>query len=243
MNRTLSRSIRTWALLAATFPALGFVTWMASPTSAAPLVHGVAPAPVDTLGVATKIATSDDFKSRVYPNTPWFKAQPEASRPKTVDCTQFLSAVVAAVFAEAGKAFTAETKSRVMLSNFTADELKTAALDQLVDGTDKRILGVQYALTEAGVGEAVAGIAQAKPGDFVQYWYKEGGHWAGHSGIIVSITGTKAVLLGSHMTTLASEDGAKPADKKGGVGQSIPIDLGTAGKKVYIVRFTATKKP
>lgn len=199
-------------------------------------------APVDVLASAEQLATSKDFKFRVYPGTKWYLAQPKDKRPPTLDCTQFLSAVAEQVFSKAKKEYTDDIKKKLMLSNFSDEERKPAALNKLVDDGDKRTRGVQYALTDSGVGVEVKNIESAKPGDLVQYWYKIGANWSGHSGVIVSVTGTKAVVLSSHKTSLASEKDVAEADRKGGVGQSIPIDLGaSSGKKVYLVRVIAPK--
>lgn len=210
--------------------------------SAFMVLPGLAAAEVDVLAVAKKVA--ETYKDHVYPGTKWLEAQPADKRPKMIDCTQYVSAVVEKVLSEAKLEYDKDTKSRVMLSNFKPEELKQESMNKLVEAArkpdgkaDERLAGVRFALTKIGKGDAVANLKDAKPGDLVQYWYKSGGNWFGHSSVIVSVTGDSAVLLGSHKTALESEKATKPDERKGGVGESVSIKLGDPEKLVYIVRF------
>ena len=61
--------------------------------------------------------------------------------------------------------------------------------------------GAPGMLARSGKGKAVRG-RDAMPGDVVQYWWKEGGEWKGHAGIIAHVEWTQkgpvAYLHGAH---------------------------------------------
>lgn len=198
---------------------------------------------VEPLEVAKRLGATT-YKDAAYPGTTWFMALDKAKRPQTVDCTGFLSAVMRECFEEAGKEYADAVRKRVMIADFTEEELKQPTLNSIVEkGEDKRLQGVTRAVIDAGVGKSVEGIGSAKPGDLMQYWYKTGDNWDGHCGVIQSINGTRATLFGSHRSALASEK-ALPVDQRhGGVGESVFIEFGPkGGKRVFLARFTAEKK-
>lgn len=169
-----------------------------------------------------------------------------------VNCVQFMSAIVSDLAARAGikDAVTPELKSRIAIDEIDyAAEAKTLkiqetdarrrrllVIDALVETNDPRTAGVQFALTAAKLG-TVVDLKDAKAGDFVQYWYKEDGHWEGHSALLESVSSGRVTLYGAHQTTLASESGVSKKDRKGGIGTSVPILLDSPTKKVYLVRW------
>lgn len=184
---------------------------------------------IDALKIAEGVAAT--MKDRVYGN--------EEKNPKTINCVEYLIKVVEECCAQSKQdvKFTAELRRRIAIDDIKPDE----NLNALVEKGDDRIKGVQWALVQAGLGEAVS-LADVKPGDFVQYWYRHesaGGtqDWAGHSAVIKSITNGQAILLGAHKTVLSREQDKPEKERKGGVGESVPINLGDATRKAFVVRW------
>lgn len=184
----------------------------------------VAAAPIDTLKIANEVATR--LKDRTYGS--------QAKDATKIDCVEFVNEVAGECCkaSEKSEEFTAELRKRIAIATLKPEE----KLQELVEKQDDRIKGVQWALVQAGLGTAVP-VAEAKAGDFVQYWYERDGKWAGHAGVIQSINSGSAVLLGSHRTTLASEKDKEAKDRNGGVGESTPIKLDDPRKKVFVVRW------
>jgi hypothetical protein len=118
-----------------------------------------------------------------------------------VDCVQFLLAVVE----ESIQATLAlEARNRLLVAELSEEEKKHPALGILVIDGDARTKGVQSALIDAGLGEAVP-IAEASSGDLIQYWMKKNdGTWFGHAGVIESVDRSgglaKARIFGAHAT-------------------------------------------
>ena len=183
-------------------------------------------APIDTSRVAHSVAAR--LKDRVYGS--------EAQDPNAINCVEFVTEVVRECCARSDQhaKFTAELRQGIAIDNIRPDENLAA----LIEKGDDRIKGVQWALTQAGLGIAVD-VVDAQPGDFVQYWYRSGDGWAGHSAVIKSIAEGTAVLLGSHHTALAREQDKPAAQRSGGVGESVPINLGDPARKVFVVRWKA----
>lgn len=158
----------------------------------------------------------------------------QSKSPGAIDCVQFVIAVVGECCAQSQQSskFDAELRRRIAIDNIQPDE----KLDALVEAGDDRIRGVQWALVAANLGEAIS-IADAQPGDFVQYWYRSGESWAGHTAVIQSIADGQAILLGAHRTILARQQQQPVAQRTGGVGESIPVRLSDPAKKVYVARW------
>lgn len=145
-----------------------------------------------------------------------------------VDCTQFMQAVIEKVI---GRTLSDEESKAVLISG-----LPMRKLDSLIDAGDKRIKGVQYALTEVLPIGRVIEPDSAQPGDLVQYWIKaSSGHYKGHTAIILDLSndnGTPtARLYGSHKTLgkigIAVDRG----------GNELRLKLKGKDRKVYIVRI------
>lgn len=159
---------------------------------------------------------------------------------RETDCTQFVVAVLQRVLGADRVSATGRVASRTRVQ---IDEVYALAksgdrsgarrlLDELVaERRDPRTAGVQFALVSAGLGREVGSIADARPGDLVQYWSKgRDGHWHGHAAVISAVVGTRVRLYGAH-ESLGMRRGAC-------VGE-LPemIDLGPrSGRIVYIVR-------
>lgn len=170
---------------------------------------------------------------------------------KKIDCSSFIAVVVEALAKDAKVECSKELKAAINVATidyskegerlkiarpekksdekpeeFSAREKawKRTVLDALIVEKNDLIRGSAHALIAAGYADPVA-PNDLRPGDFVQYWYKDGDHFSGHSGIIHSIDGEKIVLYGSHATLLASSDDPKKKAKTGGLGPTIPFKL------------------
>jgi len=86
--------------------------------------------------------------------------------------------------------------------------------------------GVEYALTTIlGKGKRID-PADARPGDFVQYWMpKADGEWFGHAAVITKVQGTMATILGAHESANAVTE------------LSRPLNLAGPDRLVFIVRI------
>ncbi len=149
---------------------------------------------------------------------------------KQIDCVQFL---VAAIEHLRGEQLPATTRKGVLIA---LPEEQLAKLAELVEAGEPSIRGVGSALPEAGMGRVIS-LAEAQPGDFVQFWMKRAsGKWEGHAALIeaieqVPVEGGPPVrgarLFGSHKST-------------GGIGTADdPLRL-IEGKnrRIYIARLT-----
>lgn len=170
---------------------------------------------------------------------------------KKIDCSSFIAVVVESLCAAAKVDCSKDLKAAIKVatidykregerlkialpdrkvddkpSDFSAreKEWKRVVLDRLVEEKNVLIRGSAGALITAGYADPVERKDLA-PGDFVQYWYKDGDHFSGHSGIIRSVDGERIVLYGSHATILASADDPTKKAKTGGLGPTIPFKL------------------
>jgi hypothetical protein len=161
-------------------------------------------APADVLAAAQKIAA--DLKDWTYGH--------DAAK-KQIDCVQF----VIRVLKDLAPGLSREAQTRILISDVSESEVAG-----LVEKEDPKIRGVQTALVEAHLGQAVA-REDVKPGDLVQYWYrtKDGG-WNGHCAIVEEVrAGGKFALLGAHQSH--------------GKIDTLVATFGP-GVKTYFVRFT-----
>lgn len=189
-------------------------------------VTGATPSDVDTLKTARTLAEKK-YKGYTY----------GSSGGKQIDCTRFVSAVVANLARQCNVKL-AKSDQRtlaVVLSDEDGEKLQ-----KLVDIEDKKIRGVQQALVNAGLGVAV-NPKDAKAGDLVQYWFQSGGKWVGHAGLVEKVEDGKATIYGSHKTTLQSERKLERSRRKGGIGSGPVFDLTDAKRKVFVVRWTKKK--
>ncbi|MGE3174069.1 MAG: hypothetical protein AB7O97_15690 [Planctomycetota bacterium] len=200
------------------------------PAAAEPTPPATAAVP-DALAVALSLAR-EHFAGWVY--------GPGIDRDKkVVDCTCFVWSVIETLAERCDVEVTSELRRAVLIANVERGE----DLAQLVDGDDPRIRGVVTALVDAGLGRRID-PEDARPGDFVQYWYrpKKGATtWAGHASLVESIDDDGvATLLGSHRSTLRRRaDGDPDIDVgRGGIGSGPRFDLRDPRRKVYVVRWT-----
>lgn len=204
------------------------------------ILHSIALCLVSTVALGQAVARPLDvavtsakgkFQGYVY------KAKGVA---KSIDCTEFVLAVVNDLTKSCGKKLSAKQRTTLVVAG-----VKAAELQGLVGAGDKSIRGVQQALIDAGLGKAV-NPQDAAPGDLVQYWYKtKSGKWAGHAGLIERVTKdaakktTTLTIFGSHKSTLRKRaDGAKDT-KAGGIGSGPRLVLPRDTLKVFVVRWTA----
>lgn len=173
----------------------------------------------DTLSVAKRLTTSryDGWEYGANPHK------------KQVDCVQFLLAVVEE---SVSTTLAPKARNRLLITELSEDEKKPASLGKLVVAGDVRTKGVQSALVDAGLGTSVA-IADAAPGDLIQYWMKKGnGTWFGHAGIIENIDRTgdkpKARIYGAHASPTPGKIGSSTFELK-------MVD-GADDRRIYLVR-------
>jgi hypothetical protein len=151
-----------------------------------------------------------------------------------IDCVQFLLAVVDDLARQQDLPPIGRAVRAAIAINL--DEEAAANLQTLVEQGDPRTTGIQAALVNAGLGVKVA-PSEARPGDLVQYWYRQGGAWRGHSGVIESIRDGRSTIYGSHRSTLQRERDLPESQRRGGVGSGPVFDLTAEGRKVYVVRW------
>ena len=83
-------------------------------------------------------------------------------------------------------------------------------------GTDPKLAGVQYALTQILAKGKKIEPSQAKAGDLVQYWMpRANGKWFGHSAVITKVEGNLATLLGAHESANAVTELSRPLNLQG----------------------------
>ena len=175
--------------------------------------------PTTTLDVAWELANGKYVGWTYGPN--------ESSHQ--VDCVQFVLAVIEK---QIGRALTPEARKAVLI-NYGWGEDETQKIAQA--GTDPKLGGACYALTDIShIGIAVP-LDNAQPGDIVQYWmYSKGtGKWFGHSGVIAEITKDRAAtLLGAHASL-------------GRVGLSLKLLrlVKDEDRRIYVVRLPTESLP
>ena len=156
------------------------------------------------------------------------------TKAKQVDCVTYLLAVVEELAAHKKLKISKKTRGELLISHLSKDEL--AKLQELVAKEDPRIRGVHQALINAKLGKAVK-RKDARPGDFIQYWYKSGTKWFGHAGIVEHVKNGKATIWGCHKSTLQSERKLPKKNRKGGIGSGPVFDLKDEKRKVFLVRW------
>jgi hypothetical protein len=139
--------------------------------------------------------------ARKYEGTPYG----EATKKGEFVCSTFLVQVLSEMVAIGEK-----SANRI---NVLLPDSKPEAIDALVEAGDRRIRGVEYALERLRIGKPIE-PSEVQPGDFVQYWYRDGAHWAGHSGIVVSLAGAKLALYGAHKSAGKVTQAEMPFDPK-----------------------------
>jgi len=139
---------------------------------------------------------------------------------KQIDCVQYVLAVVEE---ELKQTLVSSLRKAILIDHgWTASETQEHA----ETGTDKRLAGVQYALTELSDFGSKVEASQAQPGDIIQYWMKKGdGTWFGHSGIVVKVEGDYATLINA---SAAANRITETSD---------PINLKGSNRLIYIVRL------
>lgn len=175
--------------------------------------------------------------------------------PKTIDEATFVVATIEALATKNGVKLAADAKDKlqkaVSLDGHKKKDVQ-AALVAAAKLKKKKVIGfgdlpawasgVQHALVEAGLGEAID-ASKAEPGDFVHWWFQyKSGNWGYHVGIVESIQKGRAVIYGAHKSSLASERKAASADRKGGIGSGPLLQLSAKDKKLFVVRFKAAAK-
>lgn len=139
-----------------------------------------------------------------------------------VDCVQFVLAVVEKLH---GEPLPQSTRTRIKMSDVPPNT------QVLVPANDSRTKGVQQALVDIDHGTVVSN-ADVQPGDFVQYWMKDGkGNWAGHSAVVAEVLKDSAGTPNRIRIY-----GAQSSD--GGIAlYDTPIRLSGGGRKMYLVRY------
>ncbi len=140
---------------------------------------------------------------------------------KQINCVRFLEDVLEGLLQ---RPLRASERDKILIQNI-AD---TEDLQKLVERGDKRTRGIQQALLSMKRGRVVF-PKDARPGDFVQYWYKKGSLWVGHAAIIQEVVSEGnfycSFTFGAH-------------ESLNGVGVAgYMVTLNDPHMKVYIVRF------
>jgi hypothetical protein len=138
-----------------------------------------------------------------------------------INCVQFLENVLEDLLQ---RPLRASERDKVRIQNIADKE----DLQKLIERRDKRTRGIQHALLSMKRGRVVS-PKDARPGDFVQYWYKKEGLWVGHAAIIQQVTRDGgfycSFIYGAHESLNA-------------VGVAgFMVTLNDPHMKVYIVRF------
>lgn len=136
-------------------------------------------------------------------------------------------------------------RSSITLSGLT--ESQRARFPALLGERNPAVRGLETALIGTGCGKPVS-AEEVRPGDFVQYWWKgkTGNEWKlenMHIGIVSKVEptekGRRITIFGAHRSLLASESSLKPADRSGGIGESVPIDLADPSTSIaFFARWT-----
>lgn len=99
-----------------------------------------------------------------------------------------------------GEPLSKEMRSLLVISGVGGQD----NLGRLVSARDQRTKGVVAAIVSLKVGMEIV-PSEVQPGDFIQYWYRSNGKWAGHTAIVVSVreNGGKVEcrLYGSHQSS------------------------------------------
>lgn len=126
-----------------------------------------------------------------------YKLHGKSSR-KESDCTQFLQEVIEK---EIGRKLSPEESRLLHIRSWNAGTVQAAlaAAESDPATADLRLDGVVRMLEVSNLGKRVP-VSDARPGDFIQYWVQrpDGKTWAGHCGVIATISNGHAVLLGAH---------------------------------------------
>ena len=105
-------------------------------------------------------------------------------------CTTFVEQVLK----DLGVKITPEMKKKIQII-LPEGITETAA----IKANDPLIRGVAGALLDAGLATEVSSVDEARPGDLVQYWYKKGAGWEGHTAMIENNKGNGRVdIYGAH---------------------------------------------
>jgi hypothetical protein len=138
-----------------------------------------------------------------------------------INCVQFLEDLIEELLL---RRLSPWERDKILIQNIS----KSENLQKLVDKGDVRTRGIQHALLAMGRGKIVS-PKFARPGDFVQYWYKKDNAWVGHVAIIQQVTRERgfscAYIYGAHESLNAV-----------GVAGYM-VTLNDPHMKVYIVRF------
>lgn len=138
-----------------------------------------------------------------------------------VDCVTFLETLLQHLLQ---RPLRVRERQQIMIQNIAPRE----NLQMLVERGEKRTRGIQHALVSMRRGKAIH-PRDARPGDFVQYWYKKDSLWVGHAAIIQEVRREGdffcSFTFGAH-------------ESVNGVGVAgYMVTLNDPHMKVYIVRF------
>ncbi len=151
-----------------------------------------------------------------------------SSGPKRIDCVQF---VVRVVEEELSRSLSPDERKLILIS-----DLPSNAVAQAVQDNDPRIRGLLRALVDRMHVAVAISPADAKKGDFIQYWMKQSdGTWFGHAAIISreipGAPGEKRVaIFGAHATPGPS---GFLGEKDFGYG----LNLAGSDRKVFVARM------
>jgi hypothetical protein len=138
-----------------------------------------------------------------------------------VDCVTFLENVLEQLLQ---RPLRSQERARIMIQNIKPQD----DLQALVERGERRTRGIQHALVSMRRGKVIQ-PPDARPGDFIQYWYKRDSLWVGHAALIQEVRREGdfycSFTFGAH-------------ESLNGVGVAgYMVTLNDPHMKVYIVRF------
>ena len=175
----------------------------------------------------------------------------EDAAKKQVDCVQFVEAVLEAA---RGAKVTPDASRAVRIQGLSTTPGDQAAIAKAVEAGDRRLAGVVHAIVDV-LGEGVAvPFAEAKPGDFVQCWWRRERkepdpadpkktrtvvRWEGHAAIVESVVEADPKRKASTVRIYGSHRSL------GGVGiaPSVVSLEDAADRRMFVARFTGPKAP
>lgn len=140
---------------------------------------------------------------------------------RQVDCVSFLENMLEQLLR---RPLHSKEREKILIQNIT----KREDLQKLVEREEKRTRGIQHALVSMRRGKVIR-PPDARPGDFIQYWYKRDSLWVGHAALIQEVRREGdfycSFTFGAH-------------ESLNGVGVAgYMVTLNDPHMKVYIVRF------
>lgn len=125
-------------------------------------------------GFSAAQLTSENVGALVLADAHCYKGRGYGNGPTEFVCVSFVEQVLK----DLGVEVTKDMHRKIFIQSGTGK-----SGHELVESNHESIRGVELALVSEGIGASVP-VDGARRGDFVQYWFKRGDEWAGHSVVI-----------------------------------------------------------